>query len=236
MLTIKSCTKCKEIKNISEFKKETRNKNGFSYWCTDCQVSYSHEYYLKNRKKALAERAIYRDENKDKIAKDKREVYINNREDILEDRKKYYINNKDKVKKRDMEYRRNNKDAISKRSKEYRQTELYSRYRDELKKTDKYKIGQINSRDKRRYMKKNQGDGTLSVRSLKTKALIDLLHLQQYKCNNCRCDISENKHLDHHVPLSKGGIHSIDNVVWLCPSCNMLKSDKMPASSLLIVI
>lgn len=38
---------------------------------------------------------------------------------------------------------------------------------------------------------------------------------------------SSKVHLDHIYPISKGGIHSITNVVWSCASCNLRKSDSV---------
>lgn len=35
-------------------------------------------------------------------------------------------------------------------------------------------------------------------------------------------------HLDHVIPLSKGGNHTASNIVKSCPHCNMSKNDKLP--------
>ncbi len=84
----------------------------------------------------------------------------------------------------------------------------------------------------------NTSDGKIPIDNIYplTIELINLLELQNYKCNSCGCDISKYKELDHHMPLSKGGNHSIDNVVWLCPDCNRSKSAKVPKEPLRIVI
>jgi 5-methylcytosine-specific restriction endonuclease McrA len=36
----------------------------------------------------------------------------------------------------------------------------------------------------------------------------------------------ESKHIDHIVPLSRGGRHSIGNLIQACASCNLSKSNK----------
>lgn len=35
-------------------------------------------------------------------------------------------------------------------------------------------------------------------------------------------------HIDHYVPLSKGGRHIIENLVVSCPKCNLSKGAKDP--------
>ena len=45
-----------------------------------------------------------------------------------------------------------------------------------------------------------------------------------YYCNN-KTDMSK-RTLEHLIPLSKGGLHSTNNIVMACKKCNFSKSDK----------
>ena len=46
-----------------------------------------------------------------------------------------------------------------------------------------------------------------------------------YKCNYCGC--TENLHIDHVHPYSKGGGNNIENLQLLCQPCNSKKSAKL---------
>jgi len=65
---MKKCSRCKEIKDESEFTNNKANKNGLSPYCKSCLKKYSIEYYKK----------------KQYIQKEKaRKYYIAHREEIL---------------------------------------------------------------------------------------------------------------------------------------------------------
>lgn len=60
------------------------------------------------------------------------------------------------------------------------------------------------------------------------KFINDLLELQRGKCACCRTSIKKNNHIDHVIPLAKGGEHSRRNIQLLCPPCNLAKNAKHP--------
>lgn len=62
---------------------------------------------------------------------------------------------------------------------------------------------------------------------VKAEDLKRLTDLQQNKCAVCRIDLTK-RHLDHIVPLSKGGTHEFKNLQFLCQSCNLNKHAKDP--------
>lgn len=47
-------------------------------------------------------------------------------------------------------------------------------------------------------------------------------------CHYCGVDCEESYHVDHFIPLSRGGAHAVGNLVIACPPCNQRKSSKMP--------
>lgn len=52
---------------------------------------------------------------------------------------------------------------------------------------------------------------------------------QKMKCANCKaCLVKVGHHIDHIVPISKGGGHEVGNIELLCPSCNWKKHALMP--------
>lgn len=50
-----------------------------------------------------------------------------------------------------------------------------------------------------------------------------LFEAQDGRCRYCRTPLGSNKHLDHRIPLSRGGEHAPDNVCWACSKCNLRK-------------
>lgn len=52
---------------------------------------------------------------------------------------------------------------------------------------------------------------------------------QRWRCAACRASITDGYHMDHIMPLARGGEHAPNNIQLLCPSCNVRKSAKHPA-------
>lgn len=66
------------------------------------------------------------------------------------------------------------------------------------------------------------------------KSVSGLLERQGHRCAYCQCELRRlgdgkvNYHLDHRVPLSRGGMHVIENLQVLCVDCNLRKGSKLP--------
>lgn len=75
----------------------------------------------------------------------------------------------------------------------------------------------------RKEVVKSVSDGTVTL-----DFELQLLEQQNFTCAYCGCDLTTSgKHLDHIVPLSRGGLHTANNVHWTCPTCNLSKNSKL---------
>jgi 5-methylcytosine-specific restriction endonuclease McrA len=128
------------------------------------------------------------------------------------------------------DYRKENKDARNEylRNWQRRNPEKTKRYREDFarKNPDSLKASfrkyvqnnpEIirNKSARRRALKKNNGAFLI------TKKEVQKLYRQPcFYCN------AESSHLDHVIPISRGGVHSVGNIVPACSACNLSKSDR----------
>lgn len=90
------------------------------------------------------------------------------------------------------------------------------------------RLKSIRGRIKRNYILSSTSDNSITNQSI-----IDLLKRQNFHCAICNCYLTYDKkrHLDHIIPLSKGGKHILSNVQWTCQHCNLVKHNKIYANN-----
>ena len=68
-----------------------------------------------------------------------------------------------------------------------------------------------------------------------TKAdVLELLATQGGRCKWCGENVREKFHVDHIVPLSRGGSNGRLNICVSCPTCNIKKGAKLPSEFLMV--
>lgn len=83
-------------------------------------------------------------------------------------------------------------------------------------------------RRKRRSIKLNRQANMRGASGYVSPATIDGMMIEQNgQCHWCQATLSD-YHVDHVIPVSRGGPHVRDNLVLSCPPCNFSKSNKMP--------
>jgi F0F1-type ATP synthase membrane subunit b/b' len=102
---LKTCSKCKEEKELSDFGKASKEKSSLKSACKVC----CNKYYIENKERLLKKQNEYYYENKEYIIEQHKEYRNNNSNTIKETQRKYYKSNSEKIIKANSEYYLNNK-------------------------------------------------------------------------------------------------------------------------------
>ncbi|UJH95615.1 hypothetical protein [Bacillus phage vB_BtM_BMBsp2] len=186
--------------------------------CPKCdQVKEFTEYYKnKSRKDGLN---VY---CKLCVKEDQKDYHVRNKEARLDYQRTYRENNREKVREAERKYRDNNREIHRAKDKRYR-VKHQDKIREKNKKyREENKEYFLNKARERKLTIANVSDGTVTLEFEQ-----ELYKLQEGLCGYCGCNLEEyGKHLDHKLPLSRGGLHTSSNVHWTCPDCNLSKNNK----------
>lgn len=115
----KECNKCFINKELSEYHKDIKTKDGYRSTCKKCRKTnykgYDKNYYDMNKEKIKENTKNYRKNNILKNKEIEKQYYIENINKI----KKYYIKNKERIIKIKQIYVENNKEKIRVNSNKY---------------------------------------------------------------------------------------------------------------------
>lgn len=114
----------------------------------------------------------------------------------------WYAANKDKARAYDLYY------AIAHKEK---RAQIMRNYRENNRE-------RFRAADQRRRCRKRGASGAHTAADIKA-----IFKAQREKCPSCRASIADGYHVDHIVPLAKGGGNGKDNIQLLCPPCNRRK-------------
>ena len=213
------CSKCKVEKEASEFNKDSRAKSGLYSCCKQCTA----EYRKKNREKIKARNKKYREKNSQSIKEYQAKYYQENKDNpdfrearataeqryrqrhseaLREKSKRHYSSNPEYYRQKNAQWYRNNFESAARRNKQWH-IDNAERAR--------------NIANRRRARINHNGIFAISEK--------DLRAIYSSPCFNCGAN--ENIEADHIIPISKGGRHSIGNLMPLCKSCNCSKKAKL---------
>jgi len=150
-----------------------------------------------------------------------REWRKNNRERVSQLNREFYEANREERKAYHRQYRQDHLEHMRILGRKYRR-ENGKYFRDYMRQWSRANPDKIRTRDYARRSRKKGNGGSFTVAEWE-----QLKKLYNYTCLRCKKQEPEIKlTIDHIVPLSKGGCHSIENVQPLCQSCNSAKWNK----------
>ncbi len=148
-----------------------------------------------------------------------RAYYIKNQSKVKETVRKYRLENPEIIRKRKADYHKRNKDKIIMKVSEWQKNNP-ERVKLQRKLFGKRHRQEMNMRAaQRRARIRNNGVFFVTKKEIKK--------LYASPCFYCGADA---EHIDHLIPISRGGRHSIGNLLPACANCNHAKSNKFLAA------
>jgi 5-methylcytosine-specific restriction endonuclease McrA len=240
---VKVCTKCKTEKPLAEFSKRKKSALGINHACRGCCKDYADDYRNRNRARLRQEsrerrrikgvesrpvgstRAYYAPDElweckscgefkpatQDNFSLRYKSCRKCRSRANTERTKRLRVSDPDRF----LEYQR----AWRARHPE-RARELYHRWVE--RNPERARAVQATGSHKRR-------SRTVAAEGNFTKEdVLLLIDTQTGTCFYCEEKLGLDFHVDHYVPLVRGGCNSAGNIVLACPRCNLRKGARMP--------
>lgn len=189
--------------------------------CKCCFKAQSRERYHNNLEYEHKRRRQYFLDNRETVLEKSRERYQRDREQLREYWRQYRLEKRDRAARQ--KYKAANRDKIQAYQKRYEDEhrhEVNLRLRSWRARNPER--NRANMQRRRARTKGAGGSFTASDVSL-------LMSSQKHLCWWCGEKIADgNYHVDHRIPLSRGGSNAPENLCISCPQCNLSKNDKLP--------
>lgn len=216
----KRCNKCDAEKPLSDFYFRENGKPRGN--CIACDKAQKAMHRAANRERLRIKEAERRANEPDKVKAEKRAYYAANREEICRRRREHYKANRElRIRQNRESVLRNSESVAARRKAHYEANrERYAAWSKAWWKRNPDKARIYYTRRKAR---KNGAGGYHTAEDVRNKYAA-----QNGRCYWCMEELDKSFHVDHIVPLAKGGSDNEANICCACPRCNLSKGDKMP--------
>ncbi len=221
-MIVKECKQCKKEKDVSLFYNSKLGKFGVRGECKKCyalryykdekRLKYSRKWRRDNKDKLRPGVLLYRSKNKNKISETSKKWGELHKKERKIWKREWYLTNIDRIKLYNKKYHADpdNRKMIAERKRKY--------YRNNTEYRLKKRIYGQN------YHKrvKNVSDGSVTYIFIK-----ELFNKQKGRCAITDKSLLDGFHIDHIIPISKGGLHISKNIQLLLPTVNLQKKDRL---------
>lgn len=144
----KQCSKCKKIKLVSEFYRNSREKDGYNYQCKTCSNKSIKIWQQNNLRRCLKATKKWQKNNSEKVKEGAKRYRKNNAEYFRE----WRMNNRGKLKEYFKEWQKNNREKCRKATEKYRENNR-ERYTKNQRK--RYRINPAKAKEASKRWQKN---------------------------------------------------------------------------------
>lgn len=220
----KTCTKCGCTKPATAnfFHRQKKQRHGVRPDCKVCISIYHRERSKEDPNRYRGYSRAYYEANKEQVLLRMRERYNADPKAKLASNKAWAKSNPDKIAAILKKYRDANQDKIRAVTKAYR----YAHKEERAAYAKKYReenLEAVRAATRRWCARLRNAEGRHTGEDV-----IWLYEGQGGKCYWCNKPLNGEYHVDHIIPLSKGGSDWPANICCACPFCNISKRDKMP--------
>lgn len=220
----KPCSKCGSLMpaDSAHFPVDRRATCGLGSWCRPCLRADSNQRraanpghsreiarrsYHKNREARLQRAKEWKAENADHVRLYAAQYHESRREELVARSLRYYHDHKTEYQARSRAWRLRNPDRLAE-----------NRCRYEHANPDMVRAWR---RNRRARLSGSQGSHTAADERAQMRR-------QGGCCYYCGEGVSGGHHVDHVIPLARGGGNDPSNLVVACPQCNLRKHTKLP--------
>lgn len=248
----KLCKRCGVEKPATEEYFKTSRHGNLSSPCRDCYREIKAEWRANNPDKVKKHKKESHERNRDKDNARTKKWADENRERVQELNRQYRLDHLEERRAYEAQWQRDNPDKVKARNKRYaerhpekvrnsrrltKQKYAHSphgrliiktrreRNRDKTNSQHRYRYAHVPGVKEKHLAKahnRRMADGHFTPSDI--RALYDE---QEGRCAYCGISTHDDYHVDHLVPLKRGGTHDPENLRISCPTCNMSKGAKL---------
>lgn len=219
----KVCTGCGNAYPVTSdyFHRSKPSPDGFHPRCKQCRSAQAAARFQRDRERILEKGAEWKRNNPDKVLAQAMAWSKNHPERRKEIVRKANKKRQPKATVYARQWRETNREHARAADREYR-----TKNRDRRRLTAaKAREG---NRERYRAYSRNRYALTWSNGTHTADDVIQQYDKQGGLCYWCSNPVNQLYHVDHVIPVSRGGSNSPENLVIACPSCNQRKSDLLP--------
>lgn len=217
--TLKYCSGCEQWKpaDRAHFNAGKSCKDGLTTPCKECAKARARDWYHANKERGKASRRAWAEANREENAAYKRDWKRANRQRLAESTKVWYQTNKESIRVRRRKWYLANADHAKAYAKEW-----------DAANPERHKVTQSAAQHRRRARKLGNGGNHTNADLAAIRAAQTDNH-GRLICWLCGKPIKGTPHIDHFIPLAKGGTNDPGNLHYTHGTCNQSKGAKLPS-------